>query len=218
MEPVSQHLLCRDISIISVFTVQVMKPAFIPDDLVLCVDGTGLTAVKSRYASQRNTVSLTSLFHLFYQYSDAGILMQSPFDVPGGKSGNNLCQKWPLTGRISHCKNSREFYMIISTAYAQSASSGFGLESLGGFFPIILMIAIVYFLMIRPQQRRHKEQRDMVEALDEGDEVITSGGLLGTITTVSENYVSLKIASGAEVYVQKTAIVGQLPRGTLSSL
>ena len=108
--------------------------------------------------------------------------------------------------------------MFISNAYAQSVSSGFSLESLGGFFPIFLMIAIVYFLMIRPQQRRHKEQKDMVDSLDEGDEVITSGGLLGTITKVSENYVSMRIASGAEVYVQKTAIVGQLPKGTLGTL
>jgi len=107
--------------------------------------------------------------------------------------------------------------MFISNAYAQS-SSGLALDSIGGFLPIIIMIAIVYFLMIRPQQRRQKEQREMVNAIDEGDEVITSGGLLGTVTKVSENYVSMKMASGAEVYVQKIAIVGMLPRGTLGSL
>jgi preprotein translocase subunit YajC len=108
--------------------------------------------------------------------------------------------------------------MFISNAYAQSVASGLSLDSIGGFFPIILMIAIVYFLMIRPQQRRQKEQREMVNSLDEGDEVITTGGLLGTITKVSENYVSMKMASGAEVYVQKAAIVGMLPKGTLGSL
>jgi len=124
------------------------------------------------------------------------------------------------SARISHCKKySGVFYMFISNAYAQSvSSSGFSLDSIGGFLPIVLMLAIVYFLMIRPQQKRQQEQREMVNALDEGDEVITSGGLLGTVTKVSENYVSMKMASGAEVYVQKAAIVGMLPRGTLGSL
>jgi preprotein translocase subunit YajC len=106
--------------------------------------------------------------------------------------------------------------MFISNAYAQSASSG--LDGIGGFLPIILMFVVLYFLMIRPQQKRQKEQKAMIEALAEGDEIVTTGGLLGTVTQVSENHVSMRMASGAEVFVQKTAVVAQLPKGTLESL
>ena len=108
--------------------------------------------------------------------------------------------------------------MFISNAYAQSVSSGFNMDSIGSFLPIALMLIVVYFLMIRPQQKKQREQREMVNALAEGDEIVTSGGLLGTVTKVSENHVSMQMASGAEVLVQKSAIVGQLPKGTLESL
>ncbi len=108
--------------------------------------------------------------------------------------------------------------MLISNAHAQSLTSGLNMDSIGGFLPIILMFVVLYFLMIRPQQKKQKEQKDMVEALAEGDEIVTSGGLLGTVTKVSENHVSMQMASGAEVFVQKAAIVAQLPKGTLESL
>ncbi|MCL1886820.1 MAG: preprotein translocase subunit YajC [Betaproteobacteria bacterium] len=108
--------------------------------------------------------------------------------------------------------------MFISNAYAQSLSSGFSMDSISGFLPIILMFVVLYFLMIRPQQKKQKEQKDMVNALAQGDEIVTSGGLLGTVTKVSENHVSMQMASGAEVFVQKSAIVAQLPKGTLGSL
>ncbi|MDL2284654.1 preprotein translocase subunit YajC [Oxalobacter sp. OttesenSCG-928-P03] len=108
--------------------------------------------------------------------------------------------------------------MFISNAYAQSAASGFSMDSIGGYLPLVLMFVVLYFLMIRPQQKRQKEQRDMVEALAEGDEIVTSGGLLGTVTKVSENHVSMQMASGAEVFVQKAAVVALLPKGTLESL
>ena len=92
------------------------------------------------------------------------------------------------------------------------------MENLGSFLPLILMFVVLYFLMIRPQQKKQKEQKEMIEALVKGDEIVTIGGLLGTVTQVSENHISMQMASGAEVFVQKQAIVAQLPKGTLGSL
>jgi preprotein translocase subunit YajC len=108
--------------------------------------------------------------------------------------------------------------MLISNAHAQSLLSGLTLDSVSGFLPIILMFVVLYFLMIRPQQKRQKEQKDMIAALTKGDEVVTSGGLLGIITRVSENHVAVEVAAGTEILMQKTAIVAQLPKGTLKSL
>ncbi len=108
--------------------------------------------------------------------------------------------------------------MFISNAYAQAASSTFSMDNIGGFLPIVLMFVVLYFLMIRPQQKKQKEQREMVQALSEGDEIVTSGGLMGTVSQVAENHIAMKLASGAEVYVQKTAVVAQLPKGTLEAL
>ncbi len=92
------------------------------------------------------------------------------------------------------------------------------MENLGSFLPIALMFVVLYFLMIRPQQKKQKEQKEMIEALVEGDEIVTIGGLLGTVTKISENHISMQMASGAEVFVQKSAIVAQLPKGTLGAL
>lgn len=108
--------------------------------------------------------------------------------------------------------------MFISNAYAQAAG-GAGIESsLTSFLPIILMFVVLYFLMIRPQMRRQKEQKSMMEALAKGDEVITAGGLLGRITKVADAYVTLEISGGTEVVVQKVAVTTLLPKGTIKSL
>ena len=105
--------------------------------------------------------------------------------------------------------------MIISPAYAQvgGVDSGFI-----GFLPIILMFVLLYFLMIRPQMKRAKETKAMIEALQKGDEVITSGGMVGRISKMGEQYVSLEIAPNTEVSVQKAAVQMLLPKGTLKSL
>jgi preprotein translocase subunit YajC len=108
--------------------------------------------------------------------------------------------------------------MLISNAYAQAAGAG-GLESsLTSFLPIILMFVVLSFLMIRPQMRRQKEQKTMMEALAKGDEVVTAGGLLGRVTKVADAYVTLEIAAGTEVVVQKVAVSTLLPKGTIKSL
>lgn len=105
---------------------------------------------------------------------------------------------------------------FISPAYAQGAApAGGGLLT---FLPLLLMIAVMYFLFIRPQQKRVKEHAAMVEALKKGDEVVTNGGLGGSITKVNDAFITLQIADNVEVNVQKPAIATLLPKGTLNSL
>lgn len=106
--------------------------------------------------------------------------------------------------------------MIISPAFAQSA--GGGDPGFIGFLPIILMFVLLYFLMIRPQMKRSKEQKQMVEALQKGDEVIAAGGVLGRITRISDAYVSLEVAPNTEISIQRAAIQMLLPKGTLKSI
>jgi preprotein translocase subunit YajC len=108
--------------------------------------------------------------------------------------------------------------VLISPAYAQAAPAGGGDAGLMGFLPIILMFVLLYFLMIRPQMKRAKEHKAMVEALQKGDEVITAGGVLGKVTAVTDAYVSVEIAANTEVSVQKAAVQTLLPKGTLKSI
>ena len=109
--------------------------------------------------------------------------------------------------------------MLISEAYAQAAPSapppGADFFSL---LPLIAIFAVFYLLLIRPQAKRAKERRKMIEALQKGDEIATSSGLLGRITKVSGTYVTLQIAENVQVTVQKTAVQTLLPKGTLSSI
>ena len=106
--------------------------------------------------------------------------------------------------------------MIISSAYAQSA--GGGDPGFIGFLPIILMFALLYFLMIRPQMKRAKESKAMIEALQKGDEVVTAGGVVGRISKLGEQYVTLEIAPNTEIVVQRSAVQVPLPKGTIKSI
>jgi len=103
---------------------------------------------------------------------------------------------------------------MIGTAYAQAAGGAQGGDTLMGMLPIILMFVILYFLMIRPQMKKAKEHRSMLEALAKGDEVIAVG-ILGRIEKISDNYVSLEIAPNTTIQVQKQAVTTLLPKGTL---
>ena len=103
--------------------------------------------------------------------------------------------------------------MIISPAYAQAA--GGGDAGLMSFLPIILLFVILYFIMIRPQMKRAKEQKAMIEALQKGDEVVTSGGLLGKVSKMGETFIGLEVAGGVEIQVQRTAVVQVMPKGTV---
>ena len=106
--------------------------------------------------------------------------------------------------------------MLISPAYAQAAGSGD--SGLIGFLPIVLMFVLLYFLMIRPQMKRAKETKAMIEALQKGDEVIAAGGVVGRITKLGEQYLTLEIAPNTEVVVQRAAVQLPLPKGTLKTL
>ena len=106
--------------------------------------------------------------------------------------------------------------MFISNAYAQAASGGAesGLSSLTSLLPLVLMFVVLYFIMIRPQMKRQKETKVMLEALAKGDEVVTSGGLIGRITKMGETMLQIEVASGVELQVQRGAVVQVLPKGT----
>ena len=107
--------------------------------------------------------------------------------------------------------------MLISNAYAQAAAGGAGgpVETIMQFMPIILMFVVLYFMMIRPQMKKAKEHKAMIDALAKGDEVPTSGGVLGKVTKLSEGTVHLEIANGVEVQVQRGAVSQVLPKGTV---
>ncbi len=108
--------------------------------------------------------------------------------------------------------------MFISSAFAQTAPAAAGGDmssSLMSMLPLLLMFAVLYFIMIRPQMKRQKEHKAMLEALAKGDEVSTAGGLVGRIAKLGDTYVGLEVAEGVEIQVQRSAVVQVLPKGTL---
>ena len=108
--------------------------------------------------------------------------------------------------------------MFISNAYAQGAAATDTLSSLTGMLPLLLMFGVLYFLMIRPQIKRAKEQKSMIETLQKGDEIVTSGGVVGRVSKVSDSYVVLEVADNIVIAVQKQAVGAQLPKGTIKSI
>jgi preprotein translocase subunit YajC len=105
--------------------------------------------------------------------------------------------------------------VFISSAYAQAAAAGDTQSTLISMLPLLLMFVVLYFVMIRPQMKRQKEHKAMVEALAKGDEVVTAGGFLGKVSKVGEVYIGIELADGVEVQMQRTAVVQVLPKGTL---
>lgn len=108
--------------------------------------------------------------------------------------------------------------MFISSAFAQTAPTAGGgdmMSSLTSMLPLVLMFVVLYFVMIRPQMKRQKEHRAMIDALAKGDEVVTTGGLLGKVTKMGESHVSLEIANNVEVQIQRSAVAQVLPKGSL---
>ncbi len=109
--------------------------------------------------------------------------------------------------------------MFISNAYAQTAADATGLGgNLTSFLPIILMFVVLYFLMIRPQMKRQKEQQALIAAIAKGNEVVTASGILGKVTKVTDVYVTLEVAAGTEIIVQKSAVTTLLPTGTIKAI
>jgi preprotein translocase subunit YajC len=108
--------------------------------------------------------------------------------------------------------------LLIPSAYAQAApAAGFGGDMMA-FLPMIAIFVVFYFLLIRPQQKRAKETKLMLEALQKGDEVVTAGGIVGRITKLTDQYASIEVAPNTEMTVQRQAIAQLLPKGTIKAI
>ncbi len=109
--------------------------------------------------------------------------------------------------------------MFISSAIAQTApaaaAGGDMQSSLMGMLPLVLMFVVLYFVMIRPQMKKAKEHKAMVESLAKGDEVATAGGILGKVSKLGDSFISIEVATGVEVQLQRSAVVQVLPKGSI---
>jgi preprotein translocase subunit YajC len=110
-----------------------------------------------------------------------------------------------------------ELPVFISSAFAQTAPAAGGdmQSSLMSMLPLVLMFVVLYFVMIRPQMKKQKEHKAMVEALAKGDEVVTAGGLLGKVSKIGDSFIGVEIANGVEVQLQRSAVVQVLPKGSI---
>jgi preprotein translocase subunit YajC len=105
--------------------------------------------------------------------------------------------------------------VFISSAFAQTAAAGDTQSTLMGMLPLVLMFVVLYFVMIRPQMKKAKEHKAMVEALAKGDEIVVAGGMLGKIAKLGETHIHVEVANGVEVQFQRSAVVQVLPKGTV---
>jgi len=112
-----------------------------------------------------------------------------------------------------------ELPVFISSAFAQTApaaaAGGDMQSSLMSMLPLVLMFVVLYFVMIRPQMKKTKEHRAMIDALAKGDEVVTAGGVLGKVAKLGDSYVTLEVAAGVEIQIQRSAVVQVLPKGSI---
>ena len=107
---------------------------------------------------------------------------------------------------------------FISDAFAEAPAAAGQADAITGLLPLVIFGAVLYFLMIRPQIKRQKEHKKMVEALAKGDEVVTSGGMAGKIIDLGENFILVEIAEGTEVKIRNQAVESVLPKGSLKEL
>ena len=110
--------------------------------------------------------------------------------------------------------------MFISSAFAQTApaaAAGGGdmMSQLTGMLPLVLMFVVLYFVMIRPQMKKQKEHKAMVDALAKGDEVVTAAGMLGKVSKIGDVYIGVELANGVEIQMQRAAVAQVLPKGTV---
>jgi preprotein translocase subunit YajC len=110
--------------------------------------------------------------------------------------------------------------MFISSAFAQTApaaaaAGGDMQSSLMSMLPLLLMFVVLYFVMIRPQMKKQKEHKTMIDALAKGDEIITAGGFLGKVSKLGDSYLSIEIANGVEIQMQRSAVIQVLPKGSI---
>jgi preprotein translocase subunit YajC len=112
-----------------------------------------------------------------------------------------------------------ELAVFISSAFAQTApaaaAGGDMQSSLMSMLPLVLMFVVLYFVMIRPQMKKAKEHKAMIEALAKGDEVATAGGILGKVTKLGEGFIDIEVSNGVEVHLQRSAVVQVLPKGSI---
>jgi preprotein translocase subunit YajC len=122
-----------------------------------------------------------------------------------------------LPGPVGLLKTKGPTPVFISQAFAQTApAASSGTESsLLSLLPLVLMFVVLYFIMIRPQMKRQKEHKSLIEALAKGDEVVTAGGVLGRVSKLGESYLHVEVANGVELQVQRSSIVQVLPKGTI---
>jgi len=109
--------------------------------------------------------------------------------------------------------------VFISQAFAQTApaAAGGSTEStLFSLLPLVLMFVVLYFIMIRPQMKKQKEHKAMIDALAKGDEVVIAGGVLGRVTRLGESYLHVEVSNGVELQVQRPSVIQVLPKGTYS--
>jgi len=117
-------------------------------------------------------------------------------------------------------RSTEDSQVFISEAFAQAAPAATGgadslFGSLGTMLPLVLMFVVLYFVMIRPQMKRQKEHKAMIDALAKGDEVVIAGGMLGKVAKLGDSFLHVEIANGVEVQVQRPSVVQVLPKGTL---
>ena len=107
---------------------------------------------------------------------------------------------------------------FFSPAFAQAAAPAAQPSALVQFAPLVVLFVLFYFLLIRPQMKRTKETRQMLEKIAKGDEVVTAGGLAGKVTNIGEAYLTVEVAEGVSVKVLKSSVSSVLPKGTLKTL
>ena len=107
--------------------------------------------------------------------------------------------------------------MLISPAYAQAAGASQG-DLLTTMLPMVAIFVVFYFLLIRPQQKKAKEHRAMIDAIEKGNEVVTSGGIVGRVSKLNDQFVTIEVAQGVEITLQRQAVSQLLPKGTIKAL
>lgn len=130
-----------------------------------------------------------------------------------------------LRGCLRLCRCLRYLFLLsgvlpvfISSAFAQTAPAAAGGDlqsSLMGMLPLVLMFVVLYFIMIRPQMKKQKEHKAMIEAVAKGDEIVTAGGVLGKVSKIGDTFLGLEVANGVEIQIQRSAIVQVLPKGSI---
>lgn len=105
--------------------------------------------------------------------------------------------------------------LFINNVWAQGAEAGGTGSAIASLLPLVLLFVLFYFMLIRPQQKRQKQHREMVAGIEKGDEIATVGGTLGKVVNVNENFITLEIANGIEVKLQRHAVSTMLPKGTI---